>query len=81
MYSVCGTVTKKSWFNNLNYNGNQFRQNLGRPVYEKGGGGVNWNILKMNSHQCFLIVEFHTINSYCSQFDPEKILPVYFCYM
>lgn len=26
-------------------------------------------------------VEFHTINSYCSQFDPEKILPVYFCYM
>lgn len=48
---------------------------------KKGGGGVNWNILKMNSHQCFLIVEFHTINSYCSQFDPEKILPVYFCYM
>lgn len=72
MYSVRGTVTKKSWFNNLNYNGNQFRQNLGRPVYEKGGGGC-----KLKHFE----VEFHTINSYCSQFDPEKILPVYFCYM
>lgn len=42
---------------------------------KKEGGGCK---LK---HFEFLIVEFHTINSYCSQFDPEKILPVYFCYM